>query len=306
MTDSQPLRAPFPWFGGKRRVAHIVWERLGDVKYYVEPFFGSGAVLLGRPREHEHCGAGGETVNDKDGLICNCWRAVSADPDVVAKHAVRPVNEAELRATEGWLRWRLSSLLARLEADIGYYDAEIAGRWVWAMACWIGSGYFKAMKGNYHGQPRAAPYSVFYRPDRQQELVTWLHELQARLACVRVLCGDWTRVLGPGTLRTGTGAMIGVFLDPPYRGSDLTVTAYAVGAGAHVAAAVEQWCRKAGACPNLRIALCGHVGDYDLPGWQQVRWVGKSGYASSKNTNRQRECVWFSPACLAPAPEATT
>jgi hypothetical protein len=25
------LRAPFPWFGGKSRVAHIVWPRLGDV-----------------------------------------------------------------------------------------------------------------------------------------------------------------------------------------------------------------------------------------------------------------------------------
>lgn len=43
------LKAPFPWFGGKSRVASIVWERFGDVPNYVEPFFGSGAVLLGRP-----------------------------------------------------------------------------------------------------------------------------------------------------------------------------------------------------------------------------------------------------------------
>ena len=46
------LRAPFPWFGGKRRVAPEVWERFGDVPNYVEPFFGSGAVLLGRPAKH--------------------------------------------------------------------------------------------------------------------------------------------------------------------------------------------------------------------------------------------------------------
>ncbi len=25
------LRAPFPWFGGKSRVAHLVWDRFGDV-----------------------------------------------------------------------------------------------------------------------------------------------------------------------------------------------------------------------------------------------------------------------------------
>ena len=25
------LRAPFPWFGGKRRIADLVWSRFGDV-----------------------------------------------------------------------------------------------------------------------------------------------------------------------------------------------------------------------------------------------------------------------------------
>jgi REP element-mobilizing transposase RayT len=43
------LKAPFPYFGSKRAVASVVWERLGDCPNYVEPFFGSGAVLLGRP-----------------------------------------------------------------------------------------------------------------------------------------------------------------------------------------------------------------------------------------------------------------
>jgi DNA adenine methylase len=43
----KPLRAPFPWFGGKSRAAHLVWAAFGDVPNYVEPFFGSGAVLLG-------------------------------------------------------------------------------------------------------------------------------------------------------------------------------------------------------------------------------------------------------------------
>ena len=64
---STDLRAPFPWFGGKSRVADAVWERFGEVRNYVEPFFGSGAVLLGRA-----CGARGtETVNDLDGFVAN-------------------------------------------------------------------------------------------------------------------------------------------------------------------------------------------------------------------------------------------
>ncbi len=77
------LLSPFPWFGGKRRVAPEVWARFGQVSNYVEPFFGSGAVLLGRPQPF----AGTETVNDKDGFLANFWRALAADPDQVAHFA---------------------------------------------------------------------------------------------------------------------------------------------------------------------------------------------------------------------------
>lgn len=50
MSTSPKLKAPFPWFGGKARVASMVWERFGaEIGNYMEPFFGSGAVLLGRP-----------------------------------------------------------------------------------------------------------------------------------------------------------------------------------------------------------------------------------------------------------------
>lgn len=38
------LHAPFPWFGGKRKVATDVWRAFGDVRNYVEPFAGSLAI----------------------------------------------------------------------------------------------------------------------------------------------------------------------------------------------------------------------------------------------------------------------
>lgn len=58
MTTAAPdLRAPFPWFGGKRRVAAQVWEALGAVDNYVEPFAGSLAVLLERPDTRWETGA---------------------------------------------------------------------------------------------------------------------------------------------------------------------------------------------------------------------------------------------------------
>lgn len=42
------LQSPYPYFGGKSRVADLVWARFGVVRNYVEPFFGSGALLLAR------------------------------------------------------------------------------------------------------------------------------------------------------------------------------------------------------------------------------------------------------------------
>lgn len=68
------LKAPFPWFGGKSRVAPQVWERFGDVDNYVEPFAGSLAVLLGRPTAPQT-----ETVNDIDCYLANSgagWRSI--------------------------------------------------------------------------------------------------------------------------------------------------------------------------------------------------------------------------------------
>jgi len=84
------LKAPFPWFGGKSRVADIVWDRFGDVPNYVEPFAGSLAVLLSRPHAPRV-----ETVNDLDCYLTNFWRAVTWDPSTTAAWADWPVSEAD-------------------------------------------------------------------------------------------------------------------------------------------------------------------------------------------------------------------
>ena len=134
-SSAQTLKAPFPYFGGKSRAAPIIWERLGDVPNYVEPFAGSLAVLLGRPTEPRT-----ETVNDLDGAICNWWRAVQAAPDEVAGWADSPVSECDLHAKHIWLIEHLRDLPERLMGDPDFYDPKIAGWWVWGICAWIGSG----------------------------------------------------------------------------------------------------------------------------------------------------------------------
>jgi DNA adenine methylase len=130
------LVAPFPWFGGKRRVAPLVWARFGDVRNYIEPFAGSLAVLLGRPTA-----AKVETVNDLDAYLANFWRAAQADPEQVAHYADSPVNEADLHARHRWLVETGRERLAQLVSDPEFFDAKVAGWWVWGQSLWIGTGW---------------------------------------------------------------------------------------------------------------------------------------------------------------------
>lgn len=133
MTD---LRAPFPWYGGKFLAAPLVWRAFGNVPNYVDPFAGSLAVLLARPHAPKV-----ETVNDKDGFICNVWRAIQHAPDEVAKWCDWPVNEADLHARHKWLVIKGAPLLERLIDDPDFYDPKIAGWWIWGVCTWIGNGW---------------------------------------------------------------------------------------------------------------------------------------------------------------------
>ncbi len=308
------LRAPFPWFGGKRRCAPLVWQRFGEVPNYVEPFFGSGAVLLGRPHA-----ARTETVNDVDCFIANFWRAVATDPEAVAFHCDWPVNEADLHARHRWLVENPTSFVnqfgvrkswrERIMTDPDYCDAKVAGWWVWGISQWIGSGWCSRPEWMGRTLPGRAPRGVHsdrykQRPSLaaiRENLTEYMLALRDRLRCVRVCCGDWQRVLGPSpTTCIGTTA---VFLDPPY-GGDRDPSIYTHD-DMDVAAAAAKWAREHGDDPRLRIAMCGLEGEHRFPkSWECVPWKANGGYGNQANgrgrANAERERIWFSPHCLKP------
>jgi hypothetical protein len=126
------VKAPFPWYGGKSRAAHLIWPRFGDPVNYVEAFAGSLAVLLLRPHQPRT-----ETVNDKDCYLSNFWRALQADPEAVCHYCDWPVNEADLHARHAWLLSQ-ADFRERMMADTDFYDAKVAGWWVWGLCQWIG------------------------------------------------------------------------------------------------------------------------------------------------------------------------
>lgn len=391
------MKAPFPYFGGKSRVAHEIWSRFGDVQNYVEPFCGSAAVLLARPTEPRI-----ETVNDANCFIANFWRAVREDPEACAHYADWPVNEADLHARHRWLMLSSSSVewRERMKTDPDFYDAKVAGWWVWGASCWIGAGWcdggrlFGRDGGTSNKKPetrtrrgdtaalhekrpaiansgrgvasatleqkrprltgwgeagvhrqlpdlagdsgaagRGMNASALHRkmpevgcsrgdsaaslaPDRRRPelsagngrgdttasaIQAWFEDLSARLRRVRVVCGDWSRVMTPA-VTTGIG-ITGIFLDPPYS----RLAGSPPGIYSHdddqVANTARDWAIANAQDPNLRIALCGYEGEHVMPGWTCFEWAAQGGYSNQRKSgagyaNRLRERVWFSPGCL--------
>lgn len=297
------LKAPFPWFGGKSRVAHLVWERFGNVPNYVEPFAGSLAVLLERPHV-----PGTETVNDKDAYLANFWRSIAWAPKQTARWADWPVSEADLLARHRWLMNAGAKRLEILRADPEFYDPKVAGWWVWGLCSWIGSGWCVQRKDG--DQPDQLPHlgdagrginrKLPHLGDagRGEEIRAYFSRLSGRLRDVRVACGEWDRVLGDSvTVKHGT---TGVFLDPPYSADEHDVT---YSASSDVAAEVRKWAIENGDNPDLRLALCGYDGEHAMPdSWECLAWKARGGYGSQGDgrgrSNAGRERIWFSPHCL--------
>jgi len=300
MTENPPA-APFPYFGGKSRIAREVWSRLGSTRCYVEPFFGSGAVLLARPGEIR----GREVVNDVDGMIANFWRAVRSAPEAVAEHADHPVNENDLHARNAWLKARRDSLQPALEAAPDWCDPKTAGWWVWGMSCWIGGGW--AAKPH-RSMPKIGSPNGVHALSRRDRLPDVFAALSRRLRHVYVVSGDWSRALGRSTLHGGTnGGPTAVFFDPPYSHAIREPGLY-VHDSASVAQDVHSWCRERGDDPRLRIALCGYAGEHDALerfGWTVRAWKAAGGYGNQGSgrgrTNARLERIWYSPHCLAAA-----
>jgi D12 class N6 adenine-specific DNA methyltransferase len=301
------LAAPFPYFGGKRRAAPLIWPLLGDPAGYVEPFAGSAAVLLARPAFK---GRRVETLNDADGWLVNCWRALQLSPDAVAKHAWGPVTEIDYHARLAWLQNRRSpDLVAWLEGDPEAHDPKAAGWWLYVLACGIGDpfgpgpwhvvdGHLRKVssKGNAgQGVNRELPH---LGDAGQGQLEAYFQQLQARLRRVRITCGDWRRVVQPSVTRSGCGGdgSRAIFLDPPYATSGDLYAESSEG----IAQAVLDWCVTAD--PALRIVLCGYDDEHDAltrHGWTvtQGKAGGGAGY-SVRSDNGRRERLWYSPSCV--------
>jgi DNA adenine methylase len=328
IANGDPLRAPFQYFGGKRDVADEVWRRFGRVKQYGEPFCGSMAVLWASPGA-----ASLEVVGDMNGFIANFWRAVANQPEQVARWADYPVSHIDQGARHVWLMQQRERLGAELQDPNWPGDAKVSGWWLWGQCSWIGSGWCE-WEGKVPGGDRSSagqgiqaagqiphvssagqgiqaagqiphvsdagrgvqaygkiPHvsdadtaTPEYWTSAGRVAHSWLRRCADRLERVRVIHGDWTRCLN----HHYGGSDTAYFFDPPY---DHYEGLYRAGP---VAQAVARWCMENA---DLRIALCGHRGDYEMSGWTPFEWSRKRNTYGGTGT-KDAEIIWFSPACI--------
>lgn len=257
------------------------------------------------------------------------------DPDAVAYHADYPAIESDLHARHPWLVRQRESLTDRIQGNPDYYDAKIAGWWVWGMSLWIGSGFCSGNGPwvqedgdlvNQKGAGQGARKNLIHlgnaaqgvekkrihlsnagrgvrKSSQKDSIQEWMRTLSDRLRSVRVCCGDWKRITGP-TVTTANG-LTGIFLDPPYgelAGRDSQLYAKE---SLTVAYECQQWCIENGKNKLMRIALCGYQGEHEILaeyGWQPYYWKANGGMANTGHgkgkDNAKREVIWFSPHCL--------
>jgi len=310
------VNAPVPYSGGKDAVGAVVWQRFGDVRNLVIPFAGMLGILRARPWPPANGKPYTETVNDLDGGLSNALRALALRPDEVVEaltirigdepdeaRTIRPTSELDQRA---WARRLVKvepDLRERLGDDEGWCDPVLAAGWLWGASTWLGSGW-PADRAQIPSLGAPAGRGVHAR-DGLQRVLTFAR----RIRNVRVVCGDWRRVLTRTVLGQFEGSGMtptAVYLDPDYEEGD--VYHASEGTGRLVDDVVDTMVELAERWPMLRVGISKYADDRPVPdGWDEFQWsttnrargAGRARTAEAL-ARAGRERIWFSPACLPP------
>lgn len=181
----------FPYVGGKTRLAGWITDHLPQHTVYVEPFGGSAAVLLNKPRSSI------EVYNDLDRDVVQFFKVAREQPDELAEWARRTPYSEELHQ-----RWTKEFYSGERPDD----PVERAGRFLFLRYTQF-AGKYEGPSGFKRDTPRT----------RVGESTTWkavperVDEVCNRLQGVSIQNRDFAEVIdhydGPDVV---------FYLDPPY------------------------------------------------------------------------------------------
>jgi DNA adenine methylase len=190
---------PFAYYGGKTMLAGRIADLLPAHQHYVEPFAGSLAVLLAKPRARI------ETVNDLDGDLMTFWRVLRDEPEKLARVCgLTPHSRAEHQLA--------------YDLDVST-DLERARR-VWVLLTQGRGGTLNRTGWRYVAKPSVG----ISMPDFLCSYVGRMSECAKRLSGVSLEARDAPDVIGD----YGRHEEVLIYADPPYPGGTRSSRGYRV------------------------------------------------------------------------------
>ncbi|GAA2159271.1 MULTISPECIES: DNA adenine methylase [Glycomyces] len=258
--STEPTRPPIAYFGGKMTIADRIVSFLPPHEHYVEPYCGSCAVLLAKPRSRM------ETVNDIDLRLMRFWRVLRDQPAKLARVIdATPHSRAEFAPA----------------AEVAGDDLEDARR-VWVLLTQSRTGTMRPSGWRHYQSPKNSSFGM----------PAYLDTYRTRLpSTVQRMQGVSLEALPALDVIAKYGRHEGVLLyvDPPYLGSTRT-RGYLH--EMHTDADHEALAEALHAC-KAAVVLSGYPSDlYDhlYYGWDRVEiqtGTGQSGTWSSRT-----EVLW--------------
>lgn len=180
------MRAPFAYYGGKARLAPWILSHMPAHRVYLEPFFGSGAVLFAKqPAQHE-------IINDLDNKVVTFFRVLREQPEELEEACrLTPYSRTEFELAQ--------------RKEPGLPDLEIARRF------WIRIGQSFACAGGGTGGWSISTFRNTHAAVTTQSRVDRFAACAERLASVSIECRPATEVIDR---LAGKDAL--VYADPPY------------------------------------------------------------------------------------------
>lgn len=192
------IAPPFAYYGGKTTLAPKIAAMFPAHAHYVEPFAGSLAVLLAKPRSDM------ETVNDLDGDLVTFWRVLRDRPD-------------ELE--------RVTDLTPHARGEhISAYDLDIPDELERARRVWVllsqGRGATLRRTGwRFYRDPAGSTYSM---PDYLAAYAARIPSCARRLHGVSLECRPALELVAD----YGQHSNVLLYCDPPYLRTSRNSTNY--------------------------------------------------------------------------------
>lgn len=280
----KPLKPVLQYPGSKVRLAPTILGLLGEHKGYVEPYVGSAAVLLAKPKVNV------ETVNDLNEVLIDFYEVLRDKAlrfDLIEQLVDTPYAEAELKRC-----WVDDPELDRVERARRFFVRS--------------NQQFVSGQGNGRWTMTSNPSSGHTNASKWMNYKTRLHAMSERLQAVQIANRDSVQFLRD-ILDKGTPTKdIAVYADPPYLAETRNGSKYAVESdkSAHHVAMLEQLMRFEGPVVisgyphplyDEVLASTGQV-------WSKVvKQVAANSVAGKGSVAKREEVLWCNTYCTLPA-----